>query len=129
MFPPHGLATGKLVAAIGFGMAFWASGVVIIRLAAPFGLFADPGGIAMFVAGVPAAWLTVWLMQRLGRFSAAEIVPAVAAGSVAALLADGVALSWAGWLYGGQALDAATAWLLWVAALTLGAGFVAARRG
>ncbi len=49
---------------------------------------------------IPSAWVTVWLVKAAAGLRPAQVLAAVAVGSAAATLADGLALSWARSLYG-----------------------------
>ena len=105
---------------IGLSVALWALGVAMIRLAAPFGMFARHLAAPLFLATIPMAWLTVDLAGRVaaGRLGVLE---ATAVVSAPALLLDGVALTWAPALYGVAAapLQAPAAWLLWFVGVSL----------
>ncbi len=98
----------------------WAVGVLTIRFAAPFGLFSPGFSLALMLATIPLAWLTVDLAIRVAGQNAP--LPWVAAMvSMPALLLDGVAIMWAPGLYGPAAmpLRAEAAWLLWFVGVSM----------
>ncbi len=95
----------------------------------PLGLFRGVASLLLFALTVPLAWGTIWLVQRIAGLKAAQLPAGIAVASAAALLADGVALSWVPSFYGSDAatLLPAAAWLLWGAGLCLTAASIQGR--
>ena len=115
---------------IGWGVLLWLLVALLIR-AAPGQLF-DRGlwTVALFATAWPNAWVTVWLTRRIARLSLDQLVPGCALACAAAMLCDGVALTWTS-LYGPGARDlvAVGATLLWGVAAIIVTAFAAAQRG
>lgn len=98
------------------GVALWLLFALLIRYAIPIGVFGSPAASAlMFAAAFPCAWLLVRLGRQTATLAPEQIVPGVAVAAAAALLCDGLALTWAPRLYGADAASIlpAAAWLLW----------------
>ena len=113
-----------------FSLLLWITGAVMIRLLIPFEVFA--GGaltVLVFAAGIAINVPTIWLVQRLGGLRREQTVYGMALGSAVAIICDGVAITWAPWLYGGITPDLhrAGAWLLWTSGFGLLGAFIAQR--
>ena len=113
-----------------FSLLLWITGAVMIRLLIPFEVFA--GGaltVLVFAAGIAINVPTIWLVQRLGGLRREQTVYGMALGSAVAIIFDGVAITWAPWLYGGITPDLhrAGAWLLWTSGFGLLGAFIAQR--
>lgn len=120
---------GRLILLAGWGVVLWLLVALTIRIAPPV-LFERGAWTALLFAGaLPNAWLTIWLTRRLFSLSAVQIVPATAIASAAAMLCDGVGLTWTT-LYGPGTKDLvpAAALLLWGVAWILVAALIEARR-
>jgi hypothetical protein len=95
-------------------LALWVAATLYIRFL-PEALV-DPlrGGLG-FVATIPAAWLSIWLVKVCGRLTPEQLMPGVAVVGAIAMMIDGVALRWADGLYGTDetAVRLGAAWLLW----------------
>ena len=75
--------------------------------------FTDPVlGAAGFVAALPMAWLSVWLVRRI---AGDRLLPAVSLVGAIAMMLDGLALRFWPGVYGTDAtlLQLGAAWLLW----------------
>jgi hypothetical protein len=85
---------------------------------------------ALFAGGVAFNWPTLWLVERLGGLRRQQIVAGMALGSGVAVMCDGLAITWAPWLYGGisEDLSRAAAWLLWTVGVGLVLAFIFERR-
>jgi hypothetical protein len=123
------LSARQLAIVIAWGVLLWFVVALLIRIA-PRVVF-DRGvlTVLLFSTGLPNAWLTVWLTRRLASLSPHQLVPATAIACAAAMLCDGMALTWTT-LYGPETKDLvpAAALLLWGVAHILIAAFVTARR-
>jgi hypothetical protein len=113
-----------------FALLLWITGAVLIRLLIPFEVFA--GGaltVLIFAAGIAINVPTIWLIQRMGGLRREQTVAGMALGSAVAIICDGVAITWAPWLYGGVTPDLhrAAAWLLWTAGFGLAFAFITQR--
>lgn len=84
--------------ATAFGLTLWASGVGIIRA---FPQLVPPEDnptrqMALLAATIPISWVTVKSLPLIG-IPAAQKLPAMAIGSAAACLADGIAVGLTDW--------------------------------
>jgi hypothetical protein len=116
---------------LGLGVAFWVSGVVGVHFLAPLGVFSGRWSWALLVGTGPAAWGTVRLIKRVSGVAGGALPGAVAMVSMPALLLDGVAMTWAPFVYVGDAAAqrAVGAWLLWFVGVSLVVAFLRARAG
>ena len=123
------LGRRQVAIVVAWGVVFWFIAAVFIRQA-PVGLFG--GGLAtalLFAATVPIAWPSAWITRSLAALKPDQVVVGTALASAAAMLCDGIGLTWSS-LYGpvGAAPLVAAAWLLWGAGWILLAAFVTARQ-
>jgi hypothetical protein len=126
---PVRLSPRQITILVVWGVLFWFIAAMFIRLA-PAELFSGSAPTALlFAASAPIAWLAVWITRQLASLRHDQIVAGTAIASAAAMLCDGIGLTWSS-LYGslGAVPLAAAAWLLWGVGLILTAAFVAARR-
>jgi len=115
---------------IGLGIAFWVSGVLLIRfVGAPLFDHSHPWLLPLFVASIPLYWVLVKLLAVVGQVSGVDLLRAFSLSSVAAALLDGIALTWfPGWYGLDQAgLLLATAWLIYAFGVGLGIAYWASR--
>ncbi len=123
------LSSRQVAILVTWGVLLWFAVAMFIRYAPP-ALFGR--GIAtslLFAAALPIAWVTIWVTRRVASLGPNQLVAASALASAAAMLCDGIALTWSS-LYGsGTDLVPAAAWLLWGVGAILVAAFVAAHRG
>jgi hypothetical protein len=113
-----------------WGILLWFLAAMFIRCA-PEGYF--EGGLlnaTLFVAAVPLSWLTIRATRRVAALGRHQLVAGTAVASAAAMLCDGIALTWIPQIYGGVSdrLLPAAAWLLWGVAVIFIAAMLAARR-
>jgi hypothetical protein len=110
---------GKPALLMLLGTSLWAIGVLGIHACAPLGVLAPAWSLPLLFAALPMAWLTLRLLRRVA--GDAGLVEALAIASAPALLLDGVALTWAPWVYGAAVAEqrAAGAWLLWFVGVSL----------
>ncbi len=107
----------------------WFVAALFIRQTASTALFArGPATALLFAAAWPIAWLAVRATRRLAALTAAQLVPGLALASAAAMLCDGIGITWTT-LYGPRGADLAppAAWLLWGVATILISAFASAR--
>ncbi|HLM52154.1 MAG TPA: hypothetical protein VK325_00830 [Pseudoxanthomonas sp.] len=114
----------------GWGMFLWLIVALAIRIAPPVLFERGAWTALLFASALPNAWITIRLTRRLFSLAPWQIVPAAACASAAAMLLDGVALTWTT-LYGPENKDLvpAAAMLLWGVAWILVFAFVESRRG
>ncbi len=112
---PSRLRANQVVSLAVFGVVAWLVAALFIRYSTPWGLFSSAASVPLFVLTVPGAWLLVRVGRRVGSLQPSQLVAGIAVADAAALLCDGIALTWAPALYGTDAASIlpAAAWLLW----------------
>jgi hypothetical protein len=126
---PARLSRRQIAIVVAWGVLFWFVAALFIRHA-PAELFGGGAATALLFAFTALiAWPSVWITRQLASLKPDQLVAGTAIASAAAMLCDGVGLTWSP-LYGpaGAVPVAAAAWLLWGVGLILVAAFVAARR-
>jgi hypothetical protein len=100
---------------IGLGVALWVAGVLFIRFAgSPLFDHRNPWFLPLFVAAIPLSWISLKTIAVMGQVSGGALLRAVSLSSFAAVLLDGIALTWFPSLYGLEqtGLLLAVAWLI-----------------
>ena len=117
----------QILRLIGLSFALWAAATLYIRLL-PNALLDPVQGSVGFASSLPMAWLSVWLVERVGSLRREEIPLGVAVVGAVAMMIDGVALRWRPDLYGADplAVRLGAAWLLWGYGLSLGVAYLMA---
>jgi hypothetical protein len=110
-----GLSRRQFGICVALGIVFWFLAALFCGFAAPAGWFGGLGSLTLFVAAVPGLWVALLVIRRAAGLSAAQLFPGISVATMAATLCDGVAITWAPWLYGGvtPGLAPAAAWILW----------------
>ncbi len=85
---------------IAYGAILWAAAAALAHYLGKVGLLAGPWAPALYLSAVPLLAVFVAPVRRLMRLTQAQVVPAVALATTAALVLDGLAFQWAPWLYG-----------------------------
>jgi hypothetical protein len=100
---------------VAFGVAIWLVAALSLRAVEPLGLLVGGGRAIAYALTIPALAATVWVAQRLVRFSRAEAFGAVSVMTMVAICLDGLALWLVPDLYGTGAahLFGAAAVILW----------------
>ena len=88
------------------GIVLWYAAALLLRGLSDAHLLGGASGALVFALIVPGTLPFVLLLQRLGRLSAEQMVPGYALATTAALLCDGVAMTWHPTLYGADDLAA-----------------------
>jgi hypothetical protein len=112
---------------VSLGAIFWFEGVLFIRfLGGHLFVEGNPWLLGWFVASIPLSWVLVKIGATIGQVEGEKLLAATALMTLAAVLLDGIGLTWFQSWYGlvepGQLLLAA-AWLLWGAGLGLAIGY------
>lgn len=117
----------QILRLVGLSLALWMAATLYIRLL-PSALLDPVQGFIGFATSLPMAWLSVWLVGRVGALEREEIPLGVAVVGTVAMMIDGVALRWRPDLYGVDplAVRLGAAWLLWGYGLSLGAAYLMA---
>ncbi|MDA0962739.1 MAG: hypothetical protein O2898_07460 [Proteobacteria bacterium] len=97
------------------GLVLWLAAALLLRVIGPMGVYDGAARVALYLAIIPGTVPVLWLMRRLARLQAGQMVPAMAMGTGTATIMDGIALAWFPDLYGaGVALHAgAGGTILW----------------
>jgi len=113
------LSQTHLWISIAAGVAFWFSGVLLIRFCAPIFVPGGPFLLPLFVATLLIAFVSVRIALMLVPVQGDAALRAITIMTVAAVCLDGIALTWMPSLYGlpTDRLYLGTAWLLWGAGL------------
>lgn len=101
--------------AIGIGVGLWFVAALTVQFGAPIGLFGPTASAIVFALTIPIGWVTVVATKKVAALNSRQILPAIAAGTVAAACCDGIALTWARGLYGTDPAQIVlgAAWILW----------------
>lgn len=119
-----GLKSGQMVACLMAGAVLWLAAALLLGWLGPMGIHQDPARIALYLAVIPGTLPFVWLIARIARLAAGQVLPGLALALMAAMFLDGLALAWAPGLYGGEAYTAgAGSVILWGAAIVIAAGW------
>ena len=123
------MLTGRQVAILcAMGVVFWLADAVWVRVLPALAIGPVWGGIA-FPLSVPVAWLCLRVTRALATLDGDRIVSGITLMVAVAALLHGVALRWAGSLYGSDhAARLGAGWLLWIYGLILGCVLLTARR-
>lgn len=102
---------------VGLGAAFWFEGVLFIRfLGEHLFVSGNPWLLGWFIASIPLSWVLVKIGATIGQVEGENLLTATALMTLAAVLLDGVGLTWFQDWYGlgePEQLLLAAAWLLW----------------
>ncbi|NML93122.1 hypothetical protein [Novosphingobium olei] len=82
------------------GIVLWYAAAVLLRALSDAQLLGGSTGALVFAATVPGTLPFVLLLRRLGGLGADQVVPGYTLATTAALLCDGVAMTWYPALYG-----------------------------
>lgn len=119
MIVPLTTRQAAISAAIGVGVFLAAA--LLIRFLQPLQPFADPTRLFVYALVIPGTVPVIPMIRRLAGLAPGQTVAAMAMGTGAATLCDGIALAWFPALYGtGDAhIAGAGALILWGAAVGL----------
>jgi hypothetical protein len=112
------------------GAALWGAATLYIRFLPA--AVADPvWGAVGFATTLPIAWLTVRLIERVGRLAHDQLLAGVVLVGAVAMMIDGVALRWGPGVYASSdgTVRLGAAWLLWGYGLSLAVATYMVRRG
>ncbi|WP_225205805.1 hypothetical protein [Novosphingobium huizhouense] len=99
--PSASVLSGRQTAAmIVAGIVLWYAAALLLRALSDAHLLGGTTGALVFAAVVPGTLPFVLLLQKLGGLSAEQMVPGYTLATTAALLCDGVAMTWHPGLYG-----------------------------
>ncbi len=123
------LTMAQTVRLVVLSLALWIAATLYIRFL-PNALTDPLQGNLSFVTTLPAAWLSVWLIEICGKLAAEQLMPGVAVVGAVAMMIDGAALHWLPGLYGSDDLTvrSGAAWLLWGYGVSLAIALITTRR-
>lgn len=126
----YALTPVQIVLLVVLGVAFWVAAATGVRIGSTFGIFGPIASLISFAAAAPICWLSVLLIIKVAQLRADQIVPGISLGLGVATCCDGIAITWASWLYGSDPAQIAlgAAWILWGVFLFTAAAFAEAYR-
>lgn len=128
---PGRLRANQVMSLAVLGVVAWLLAALFIRCTMGWGFFSPAASVPLFALTVPGAWTLAWIGKRVGPLLPSQLVPGVAVACAAAMLCDGIALTWTPTLYGGASANLlpAAAWLLWGVGVIFAVALISARRG
>lgn len=126
-----GMTGRQLAIAASLGVILWYAAAVLLAWLGPMGMLAGPARLWTYLLVWPGTLPFVLVMGRATGVARGQLGMAMAVGTSAAMLCDGVALAWFPALYGdGEAQTAAAgAVILWGAAVGQIEAMLIASRG
>lgn len=125
------LTRSQVVLFIGLGVAFWLTGVLMIRIAGP-SVFTtnNPLLIAAYIACFPLLYLALFISSRVSRIPMNNMMEPIIIMTFSAIFIDGAVIAWLPQVYGDntEQVMLGAAWLLWGAAAGLFCAWVLSRR-
>ena len=123
---PSGLSGRDVGALVALGIALWFIAAMTCKLVASYGLYEGSGMLLLYILVIPGIAPFVWVSLKLTKIRRDQYFAGVAVMTMAAMLFDGIALTWLPVLYGSAVTDtaAAGAIILWGAAWGLVWGVV-----
>lgn len=112
---PNRLTKIQILKMVVFGIIGWFVAALTVQYGGAIGLFEGIYRILLYV-GIILAWLPFYqLIKNHLKLTKDQLVPAIAVGTSAAALCDGLAMPWASFLYGDSIQVAfwGAAWILW----------------
>lgn len=119
------LNSGQVLRVSAIALALWLVATAYIRFLPD--AFTSPTMSALgFVTTLPMAWLSVWLIRKLGGLQTAQLLAGVALVGAIAMMLDGAALRFFPAAYGDNdhLLRLGAAWLLWGYGVSLGIALI-----
>lgn len=113
------LSLAQSLKAVACGLALWFAGALVIQFGRPIGLF-GPHLAILYLVSIPLIPASIMLVKRIaGLADGAQYVTGVALGTAAAIIWDGLLISFSPGLYGGpgEGLAQGAAWILFAGAL------------
>lgn len=98
--PPHILTVPQFVRSLAIGAVLWLIAAMILRVIGPMGAFVGDARLLTYALIIPGTLPFVLVIPRLAGIDRCQMVPCVAAATLAAALLDGIALAWFPSLYG-----------------------------
>jgi hypothetical protein len=128
----YDLTSTQLAFIVVISIVIWFIGAMCVRIGSPLGFFGPIASLISFAAGIPIGWVSVLFIIMVAKLRTNQIVPSISLGLAIATCCDGIAMTWASWLYGTDLAQIAlgAAWILWgVFAFTAAAFVETYRRG
>ena len=125
------LSPRQMAMSAAIGIVLFLAAALLVRALQPIDPFTDPTRFLVYALVVPGTVPVIPLLRRLAKLAPGQTVAAMAMGTAAATLCDGIALAWFPSLYGaGDAhIAGAGAVILWGAGVGLLLGFLLPDRG
>lgn len=106
------------------GAVLWLGFALLIRVIGPMGVFDGSNRIWLYLAVIPGTLPMIPVIRRLAGLAPNQHTIGMAVGTASAIMLDGLALSWAPWLYADtvELVAAAGAVILWGGGVGLALG-------
>jgi hypothetical protein len=106
------------------GAVLWLAFALLIRVLGPMGVFDGSNRIWLYLVVIPGTLPIIPVIRRLAGLGPNQHTIGMAVGTASAIMLDGVALSWAPWLYADtvELVAAAGAVILWGGGVGLALG-------
>lgn len=111
----YDLTIKQIIILIVLGLIFWYLGAISVRVGSALGAFGSYVGLFTFIVGLLIGMLTVLIVKKSAKLSPNQIIPGCFFGGAVATFCDGIAITWAPWLYGNDPVQISmgAAWILW----------------
>jgi hypothetical protein len=115
------MSAKQLLVLVALGAGLWLGAALAIRNIGPFVLDASIANVLLFLGFVPVALLLVFVCGRFANLHQKQLVEGIAVMVAAAILMDGIALTWWPDFYGNTSVlrERGAAALLWGAGATM----------
>lgn len=122
----NALAPRQVLILAAMGAILWFAAAMLIRVIGPIGVFEGTNRLLTYLLVIPGTLPFVFLVRRSAGLAASQHGIAMAIGTTAAALLDGIALAWFPQLYGDtvELVAAAGAVILWGAGVGMALGFI-----
>lgn len=118
---PPSLSSSQTLRALAMGAALWLFAALLLRVLGPMGVLDGMARAWLFLAIVPGTVPFVFLFRQVVGLRPGQLFTGFGLGTAMATVLDGLALSWAPWLYGAELslIAGSGATILWGAGVGL----------
>jgi len=109
------MTTRQLVILTVYGIAFWFTAAICVKLGGSIGIFGKTASVFTFLISIFISWLSILLNIKIANLSSQQIVPGVCYGLMIATFFDSIFITWFSKLYGSEdeKIIMGAAWILW----------------
>lgn len=127
---PADLSNQQLLRSAALGAVLWLFAALLLRWLGPMGVYEGWARVLLFAAIIPGTVPFVFFFERVAGLHRRQLFAGFSIGTATAICLDGLTLSWAPWLFGGEAYVAgAGATILWGGGVGLFLAFMIGGRG